>query len=163
MLYETSADRANEGRVLDFLKGRFGETEIQRFDKAYPIDARATGEVDALIEVKCRKFECGKYDTVMVSANKIDFGLAEAERLGIVFLLAVRWVDALGVLDVAEAIATGKVGREMTLRRDRNVWSLCCFFPRSHFTFFNVDNMANLVHNVPHNNGNANATETLPA
>lgn len=161
MLYETEMDRINEGLVLDFLKGRFGETEIERFDKAYPIDARATGEVDALIEVKCRKFEMGKYSTVMVSAKKIDFGLAEAEKLGSTFLLAVRWTDALGVLDVREATETGEIGREMTLRRDRNVWSLNCFFPISHFTFFNVDNMANLVHKVPNNSGNEYAAQAL--
>lgn len=161
MLYETGLDRLNEGLVLDFLKSRFGDTEVERFDKAHPIDARATGEVEALIEVKCRKFERFKYDTVMVSAKKIDFGLAEAEKLGVDFLLAVRWTDGLGVLDVAEAMATGEVGREMSLRRDRNVWSLNCFFPVSHFTFFDVDNMANLVHKVPHNSGNEHAAQAL--
>jgi hypothetical protein len=97
-LYETEQDRQNEQALATLVSERFNCT-MHKMPMKYTLDFAAArdGEVVAFLEMRQRKINRDRFDTYMISLNKI----LRAEELGRVTglpcFLVIQWTDAVGM------------------------------------------------------------------
>tara|TARA_R110000824_G_scaffold339480_2_gene525996 strand:- start:100 stop:522 length:423 start_codon:yes stop_codon:yes gene_type:complete len=94
--YETSADLRNERDVATFIGHQWG-VEMAKTPAKYPYDyvAMEGGKAFALIEIKCRNNEASKYETYIISLDKIVQCQISATIGQIAFYLVVQFTDKL--------------------------------------------------------------------
>ena len=95
--YETELDRANE-RDVAALIGNYWGVRMVKTPRRYPYDYLAIDYADnaqALIEVKARKNEAGRYPTYLISLAKIVDCQTAANVSGLVFYLVVGFTDKI--------------------------------------------------------------------
>lgn len=103
--YEQAEDREREDAVAEAVARAVGLRQI-RFPRASTVDRALVtddGQVRALVEIKCRTTPIDQYPTYCVSEERIATYRLIAQRLQVPALLAVRWSDAIGVIDVRRA------------------------------------------------------------
>ena len=117
-LYETTQDLSNEQEFMQQLESLWGCTS-QKIPIKYGVDfCLMMGDViKGILEIKCRNNTRLQYPTYMLSAHKIITGRNLAQIIGVPFLLAVKWTDSSGYIDLAKTdSAVFKIGG----RFDRN-------------------------------------------
>ena len=94
--YENSSDIANEERVAQEL------TELWGLDKWHrnPISFIKDGRIIGFAEIKCRAVTRNQYDTYMISVGKVMSAHSLTKATSLPCLLAVRWSDAIGWIDL---------------------------------------------------------------
>jgi len=132
-IYETSADRARENVVRQYLESKYAclytpAEPLSPFDGVlkYP-----DGTVAAIVEIKTRKNTKNKYPTYMLSAAKWESGRKVAEDLGVPFLLIVRFTDGVYVTKLKKEYPINQGGRYD--RNDAQDVEPCVFIPMTDF------------------------------
>lgn len=118
--YETPADIQREKWVVAAIE-RAWSCGFVKFPPCAQIEGalhRWPDPISALVEIKCRTNTADKYETYMISAEKIRAGKQWSDRFGgVPFFLVVSWVDRVGwwKLPFDFSAKTSQGGR-----RDRN-------------------------------------------
>jgi len=116
-LYETSADREHESRLVSGLSQKFKCTfEKLPIKMGMDYAALRNGEVVAFFEVKRRSVSSNKYPTYMISVHKLMAAKSLSELTGLPCYLLVEWTDKTGIIKLPPKNMTIKMGG----RADRN-------------------------------------------
>ena len=101
-IYETDSDVEREEWVAQTLSERWKCSGWKRNPRKYPIDISfiRDNQVVGFAEIKCRNVARQKYDTYMISADKIVAGINLAKATNLRCLLVVCWTDAIGWIDM---------------------------------------------------------------
>ena len=101
-IYETDSDVEREEWVAQTLSERWKCNDWKRNPSKYPIDISfiRDNQVVGFAEIKCRNVARQKYDTYMISADKIVAGINLAKATNLRCLLVVCWTDAIGWIDM---------------------------------------------------------------
>jgi len=102
-LYETRGDIANEERALRAIESRAKKRGVKlpmsyRMDYAMITEQK---EITSWIEVKTRKHNKGRYETLAIGLNKLMAGIALEERTKLPFFLIIAWDDFIGYIRIS--------------------------------------------------------------
>ena len=127
-IYETSQNRAAEQEVVDRLSKAW-QASIVRFPKLAKVDRLvfSGGMARGWLEIKCRKNRVDAYPTYMISARKIQDGLALSDTTKIPFILVVSWLGDIRWIKVESMYPTRSGGR--VDRGDAQDIELVCDIP----------------------------------
>lgn len=93
--FETQHDQKREERVAGFLESTW-DVCCHKLPVSYGIDYWIESkDLEFWCEVKCRSFGSDKYDTFIVSANKLNKGAAFATATSIPFVLVYAMTDGI--------------------------------------------------------------------
>lgn len=131
--YETTDDRGREAEVLFALAETWGVEYLRtpRYAGADYLISR-DGEVKALIEIKCRQNNFGKYPSYMVSLEKIGRLQAAAEVIKAVPVLVVGFTDSIAWIDASKAVGQVRFGGRQD-RDDKQDMEPCVYIPMNQF------------------------------
>ena len=117
-IYETKLNRSNEDNFRWEIATRW-QCVISSLPPLSAADSIAFnfGCATALLEIKCRTCQRNAYKTYIISKHKIDTLIATAESLKIMPILAVKWTDAQGWIDLTKV---APIRTEVGGRIDRN-------------------------------------------
>ena len=94
--YETKQDLKNEKAIAEYVMERLGIQQLVKLPRKYQIDYgvinRGEGNkkyMTGLLEIKCRTTPKNKYDTYMISADKINTALQYYNNFNLSFNLCV--------------------------------------------------------------------------
>ena len=88
---ESREDQKREERVAGFLEGLWG-VSCHKLPPSYSLDYWIeSAESNYWCEVKCRTFAYDKYDTMIISTNKLRKGSSFALATGVPFIYCVRY------------------------------------------------------------------------
>jgi hypothetical protein len=106
-LFATRQDARHENDVAARL-GVMWSCQMQRFAPLCPVDWYATrhGRMAALVELKSRSHERGRYPTVFLNARKWLALTMGSMGFGVPAVFVVRWTDALGFVLVGDIDAS---------------------------------------------------------
>tara|TARA_R110002020_G_scaffold121102_3_gene275500 strand:- start:88 stop:558 length:471 start_codon:yes stop_codon:yes gene_type:complete len=139
--YETRQDLKNEKTVATYAMERLGIEQLVKLPRKYQIDygviRRGEGNkkyIIGLLEIKCRTIAKDKYDTYMISADKMNTALQYYNNFNIGFSLIVSWTDVVGVFKLNKDFSPhlGFSGRY-----DRGDWEdvePVCYIPTKNFS-----------------------------
>ena len=110
-------NESNELQVANYFAHKF-KAEFMKLPRFYCVDFAAfrDNEMVAWVEIKCRTNPIGKYNTFRMAYNKYTTGCDLARHSGQKFILAVKWTDCYGYID----LSTGKYKISFGGRKDRN-------------------------------------------
>lgn len=124
--YETKQDLKNEKAIAEHVMERLGIQQLVKLPRKYQIDYgvinRGEGNkkyMTGLLEIKCRTTPKNKYDTYMISADKINTALQYYNNFNLSFNLVVSWSDVIGVFKL-DSKFTPHIG--FNGRFDRGDW-----------------------------------------
>ena len=97
MIYETEKDRDKEKEFKEILEERFPEYRLSIAPKLHPYDFKLYKgtELKAIVEFKRRNIKHDAFDTFIIERLKINVCSAEADKLGVSFLLFLQYNDLL--------------------------------------------------------------------
>ena len=136
MIYETTEDRLNEGRVMKLMADYTG-FDMMKTPSNYVVDAVAfkDGECKCFFEFKSRSCASTDYDTMIVTLHKVIGAANVARATKRKVWLVVEWTDNVGVIDMT---ADHEIGYKA--RRDRGTSDLHAMYPISGFKMLNLFN-----------------------
>ena len=123
-MYETSGDRQNEKKVVEFLQERWN-CEADKLKIACEIDYSLTrdGKIIGVMEIKCRKYDYKTLDGwngLILSAHKWQAAKRWGKTHEIAFVLALGLLDGIYVLSVGANEKWPLLQLITGGRRDRN-------------------------------------------
>jgi hypothetical protein len=142
--YETAHDRINEEDVAKIfcLNMNCTHRKIREIDDYSPdVSFWRDGRRVAVGEIKCRKYTKDRFQTYLISANKVD-SLIERWHPTPIFLI-VRWTDRIGWIRLTESDALVWT-QEIAGRKDRDEpkdQEFCYMIPIRQFKRLKMDGL----------------------
>tara|TARA_R100001530_G_scaffold30009_3_gene23571 strand:- start:665 stop:1087 length:423 start_codon:yes stop_codon:yes gene_type:complete len=117
--YEKKSDLINEAGVATLFGEKFGVTMLKTsVHNSYDYSALVGDVTQGLVEIKCRTNKHDKYRDYLISKQKVDTVIREAENFGVKMWLVVRFTDGVYYRSISEVDMPLKT--ETGGRKDRN-------------------------------------------
>ena len=117
--YEKKSDLINEAGVATLFGEKFGVTMLKTsVYNSYDYSALVGDVTQGLVEIKCRTNKHDKYRDYLISKQKVDIVIREAENFGVKMWLVVRFTDGVYYRSISEVDMPLKT--ETGGRKDRN-------------------------------------------
>lgn len=138
--YQTQEDRTRQNEMVSTLAKLWDFTPVDQGDFAV-IDyhCHRGGKLVALLEIKSKFCGFKDYDTYLCTTKDIDTGYAMSQKHGVPFILAVKWNDFWGYLNVTHTNYSARRSGQMGRNDPNDYLTMCYLIPMQEFKEIRID------------------------
>ena len=125
---------ANEAELKKIIEEKFGVT-LEKLTNKYTADFLAFrfGRAVALIEVKERTFEMGRFPTALLALDKVLNGLYISEPMSIPYMYFCKWTDQLAYVELTREYYQTTQIQKKDFRNDKQDIQPSIYIPIANF------------------------------
>lgn len=132
--YQTDEDLKREAQMVNHLAHIWSFTPEKQDDYAV-IDFKCLrdGKLVAFLEIKSKFCRFADYDTYLCTCKDIDYGLGLAKKNNVPFLIAVKWNDFWGYVNITHNNYPSRKSGQMNRNDPNDALAMCYLIPMSEF------------------------------
>ena len=132
--YETTEDRQRQNKMVQAI-ARLWNFVPEDQGKFAVIDYKCyrDGKLVALLEIKSKFCRFEDYDTYLCTCQDIDYGLSSSKKYGVPFIMAVKFDNFWGYLNITHANFPSRRSGQKNRNDPKDTLAMCYLIPMDEF------------------------------